>query len=115
MLLLLAAAATAGLAGHNVALVTGGLFLLGVGWSCGLIAGSSMLSESLAVGLRPVVQGFSDLVMNICGAGGALLAGGVMGATSYRALSGVVAAMVVLTAVVLIRNTGSVRPPVPAA
>ncbi|HYN99715.1 MAG TPA: MFS transporter [Actinomycetota bacterium] len=115
MLLLLAAAATAGLAGHNVALVTGGLFLLGVGWSCGLIAGSSMLSESLAVDLRPVVQGFSDLVMNICGAGGALLAGGVMGATSYRARSGVGAAMVVITAAVLVRNAGRVRPPVPAA
>lgn len=107
MLLLLAAAATAGMGGHNVPLVTVGLFLLGVGWSCGLIAGSSMLSESLPVEMRPVVQGLSDLVMNISGAGGALLAGVVMGATSFGTLSAVVAAMVVLTAVMLMRGNGT--------
>jgi MFS family permease len=104
MLLLLAAAVTAGVAGHNVPLVTWGLFLLGVGWSCGLIAGSSMLSEALTLELRPTVQGLSDLVMNICGASGALLAGAVMGATSYQMLSGVVAAMVVITALVIVRS-----------
>jgi MFS family permease len=107
MLLLLAAAGTAGMGGHNVPTVTTGLFLLGVGWSCGLIAGSSMLSEALSVDLRPVVQGFSDLVMNVCGAGGALLAGAVMGLTSYGTLSGLVAAMVVLTALSLFRGSGT--------
>ncbi|MEX0790531.1 MAG: MFS transporter [Actinomycetota bacterium] len=110
MLLLLAAAATAGMGGHNVPLVTVGLFLLGVGWSCGLIAGSSMLSESLPVAMRPVVQGLSDLVMNVCGGAGALLAGAVMGWTSYGALSGVVAVMVVLTALSLVRSLG-IGPP----
>ena len=105
MLLLLASAITAGMAGHNVPLVTWGLFLLGVGWSCGLIAGSSMLSESLSLELRPTVQGLSDLVMNICGASGALLAGALMGATSFRVLSGVVAAMVVVTALAIGRST----------
>lgn len=82
-----------------------GLFLLGVGRSCGLIAGSSMLSEALGVEMRPAVQGFSDLVMNICGAGGALLAGAVMGATSYGALSSLVGVMVVLTALSLVRGS----------
>lgn len=110
MLLLLAAAATAGMGGHNVPMVTIGLFLLGVGWSCGLIAGSSMLSEALSVDLRPVVQGFSDLVMNACGAGGALLAGAVMGATSFGALSGLVGTMVVLTVLSLVRGMGAVPP-----
>ncbi len=107
MLLLLAAAGTAGIGSHNVPMVTTGLFLLGVGWSCGLIAGSSMLSEALSVDLRPVVQGFSDLVMNICGAGGALLAGAVMGVTSYGTLSGLVGTMVVLTALSLFRGSGT--------
>lgn len=104
MLLLLASAVTAGVAGNNVPLVTWGLFLLGVGWSCGLIAGSSMLSESLTLELRPTVQGLSDLVMNICGASGALLAGALMGATSYRVLSGVVARMVVVSALAIGRS-----------
>lgn len=110
MLLLLAAAGTAGMGGHNVPMVTAGLFLLGVGWSCGLIAGSSMLSEALGVELRPVVQGFSDLVMNICGAGGALLAGAVMGATSYATLSLLVGTMVVLTALSLAKGLGTRSP-----
>lgn len=105
MLLLLTSAVTAGIAGHNVPLVTGGLFLLGLGWSCGLIAGSAMLSEALTLELRPVVQGFSDLVMNICGAGGALLGGAVMGATSYQMLSALVAIMVIVTALTLVRPT----------
>lgn len=105
MTLLLAAAVTAGTAGHNVPMVTTGLFLLGVGWSCGLIAGSSMLSEALTVELRPTVQGLSDLVMNVSGASGALLAGAIMGATSYRVLSSVVAAMVVITALTIGRST----------
>ncbi len=104
MLLLLAAAGFAGIGGHNVPVVTWGLFLLGVGWSCALIAGSSMLSEGLTLELRPTAQGLSDLVMNICGASGALLAGALMGATSYRTLSGVVAAMVVVTALIITRS-----------
>lgn len=69
-----------------------------------------MLSEALSVDLRPVVQGFSDLVMNACGAGGALLAGAVMGATSFGALSGLVGTMVVLTVLSLVRGMGAVPP-----
>jgi MFS family permease len=87
-------------------MVSVGLVLLGVGWSCGLIAGSSMLSEALPLHMRPAVQGVSDLVMNMCGAGGALIAGAVMGATSYQVLSGLVGAMVVLTAVTLAFRVG---------
>ncbi len=111
MALLLAAAVTAGMAGHNVPMVTGGLFLLGVGWSCGLIAGSAMLSQSVPLDMRPSVQGLSDLAMNVCGASGALIAGAVMGATSYRTLSSLVATMVVVMGVTLLRPAR----PIPAA
>ncbi|HEX2052112.1 MAG TPA: MFS transporter, partial [Actinomycetota bacterium] len=103
MLVLLAAAVIAGTSGHNVPLITTGLFLLGLGWSCGLVAGSSMLSESLALEMRPAAQGFSDLVMNVCGASGAVLAGAVMGATSYQVLSILVGCLVILTALNLLR------------
>ncbi|HVL50618.1 MAG TPA: MFS transporter, partial [Actinomycetota bacterium] len=110
MLLLLAAAVIAGTAGHHVGLITTGLILLGIGWSCGLIAGSAMLSEALALELRPSVQGFSDLVMNTCGAAGALLAGAVMGITSFQVLAGLVAVMVVATALNLVRPLSSGPP-----
>lgn len=109
MVILLAAAGLAGAGGHDVALVSAGLFLLGVGWSCGLIAGSAMLSQALTLEFRPAAQGLSDLVMNICGAGGALLAGAAMGATSYRVLAGLVAIMVSLTALAIVRTRPRAR------
>jgi MFS family permease len=60
-----------------------GLFLLGLGWSCTLIAGSAFLSESVSVEMRPASQGASDLVMNLSGAGGGALAGVIIGTLSY--------------------------------
>ena len=59
-----------------------GLFLLGLGWSCTLIAGSAFLSESVSVEMRPASQGASDLVMNLAGAGGGVIAGVIIGTLS---------------------------------
>jgi MFS family permease len=60
-----------------------GLFLLGLGWSCTLIAGSAFLSESVDQQFRASSQGASDLVMNLSGAGGGALAGVIIGTLSY--------------------------------
>ena len=60
-----------------------GLFLLGLGWSCTLIAGSAYLSESVDAEFRASSQGASDLVMNLSGAGGGALAGVIIGTLSY--------------------------------
>jgi MFS family permease len=60
-----------------------GLFLLGLGWSCTLIAGSAYLSESVDTEFRASSQGASDLVMNLAGAGGGALAGVIIGTLSY--------------------------------
>jgi hypothetical protein len=60
-----------------------GLFLLGLGWSCTLIAGSAYLSESVDIQTRASSQGASDLVMNLSGAGGGALAGVIIGTLSY--------------------------------
>ncbi|MEU7987637.1 MFS transporter [Streptosporangium canum] len=96
--LLLAAAVLAGTAGpHGVTQVSAGLALLGAGWSCGLIAGSAMLSEAVPLEHRPAVQGLSDLLMNVCGATGAVAAGVIVGALSYGVLGTVVAVMVTIT------------------
>ncbi|CAA9248951.1 MAG: Uncharacterized MFS-type transporter [uncultured Blastococcus sp.] len=75
-LLLLAAAALAGTAAPGAAVQLGiGLLLLGLGWSCGLIAGSTLVSESVGADLRPTAQGGTDLLMGL----GAALAGVVGG------------------------------------
>jgi MFS family permease len=52
-----------------------GLFLLGLGWSCGLVAGSTMVTEAVPAELRPTAQGATDLLMGL----GAAVAGAVGG------------------------------------
>lgn len=47
-----------------------GLFLLGLGWSCTLIAGSTLVTDEVEPRERPSVQGLSDLTMNVAGAVG---------------------------------------------
>jgi MFS family permease len=82
--LLLFAALVAGTApGMDSVRLGLGLFSLGLGWSCTLIAGSTFLSESVKVSMRPSSQGASDLVMNLMGAGGGALAGVIIGTLSY--------------------------------
>ncbi len=108
---LLGAAALAGTAGdHHVAQVAVGLGLLGTGWSCGLVAGSALLTESAPVEHRPSVQGLSDLLMNVCGATGTIVAGAIVGGLSYSVLGLAVGALVVATGVWLATGRGAVRP-----
>ncbi|MER5646693.1 MFS transporter [Streptosporangium sp. NPDC002524] len=96
--LLLAAVVLAGGAGaHDVVRVTIGLVLLGLGWSCGLISGSAMLSEAVPLEHRAPVQGLSDLLMNICGATGTVIAGVIVGSLSYGMLGAFVAVVVTVT------------------
>jgi len=64
-----------------------GLALLGLGWSCTLIAGSTLLSESMPIESRPSIQGTADLLMGISGASAGLVAGLVVGLGSYALLT----------------------------
>ncbi|MFC6079663.1 MFS transporter [Sphaerisporangium aureirubrum] len=97
--LLLAAGLAASAAPHDVALLSLGLFLLGTGWSCGLVAGSALLSESVALDHRPSAQGLSDLLMNVCGATGTIAAGLIVATGSYALLGIAVAVLVAIPAV----------------
>ena len=85
--LLLAACAAAGTAGHDSARLAIGLVLLGLGWSATMVAGSSLLSQSMSAELRPSAQGLSDLVMGIAGASAGALSGVVVQAFGYPALA----------------------------
>jgi MFS family permease len=75
IVLLLGACAVAGTAGHGSAQLAIGMMLLGLGWSGTMVAGSTMLSESVPLELRASAQGLSDLVMGLAGA----LAGAISG------------------------------------
>jgi MFS family permease len=70
-----------------------GLVLLGLGWSCALVAGSTLLSESVSVDSRAAVQGAADFVMGACGAVGGALAGVVVGLAGYGTLNALAGAL----------------------
>lgn len=80
-----------------------GLFLLGLGWSCTLIAGSALLSESVAGTFKASSQGASDLVMNLAGAGGGAIAGVIIGTLNYGWLCFSAAVPVTILAVLSFR------------
>ncbi len=86
-----------------------GLLLLGLGWSAGLIAGSTLLAESVAADSRPAVQGTSDLLMNLVGAFGAAVSGVLMALVGFGGLTAV-AAVVVLPVLVLAARARVMRP-----
>ncbi|MEV0809559.1 MFS transporter [Micromonospora sp. NPDC050200] len=98
--LLLAACAVAGTAGHDTPQLSVGLVLLGLGWSGTMVAGSTLLSESVPAAVRPSVQGFSDLTMGLAGAAAAALSGFVMRAAGYPVLT-LLAAIAVVPLVAL--------------
>ena len=82
--ILLSSALISGFARADDAIILGiGLFLLGLGWSCTLIAGSALLTESVSPELTSASQGASDLVMNLSGASGGAIAGVVIATLSY--------------------------------
>lgn len=84
---LLVACATAGSAGHHSARLSVGLFLLGLGWSGTMVAGSTLLSESVPAPVRPSAQGLADLVMGLAGASGGAASGLVMAWAGYPTLA----------------------------
>lgn len=94
--------------GHESMQLAIGLFLLGLGWSCTLIAGSTLLTESIPVDERPNVQGTADLLMGIAGAIAGLTSGLVVGLGSYALLNIICAALVVPLVAATLR--GAARP-----
>lgn len=85
-------------AGFSVGL-TAGLVLLGLGWSCTMVAGSGTVAGAVPVGQRASVQGAADLVMGLSAAAGGALAGVVMDLAGYAVLCAVAALAAVALAV----------------
>ncbi|GLY68050.1 hypothetical protein [Amycolatopsis taiwanensis] len=89
----LGSAAASILSHGSVPWTMAGLFLLGLGWSFALVAGSAMLSESTPAELRPVVQGTADTSMNVVAAVAAGLAGPLMTVIGFGGLNAFAAAL----------------------
>ncbi|MGQ0845794.1 MAG: MFS transporter [Sporichthyaceae bacterium] len=100
--LMVVAGVVCGSAGRDQPALLGvGLVLLGTGWSCGLIAGSVLLTESLAIADRARAQGLSDVVMNVSGAAGGVAAGVIVEGGGFGTL-GICAASLATTYFLLV-------------
>ena len=71
-----------------------GLFLLGLGWSCGLIAGSTLVTESVGPDMRPTAQGGTDLLMGLGAAMAGVIGGPLLAVGGFGLVAGVSAALV---------------------
>jgi MFS family permease len=112
--LLLTACALAGSAGHDPARLAGGLMTLGLGWSATMVAGSTLLSESVSGELRASAQGLSDLMMGLAGASAGAISGVILQEWGYSTLA-LLAALATAPLVVLVslstdRITGRAGP-----
>jgi MFS family permease len=85
--MLLAACAMAGNAGHAPARLAAGLMVLGLGWSATMVAGSTLLTESIPVELRASGQGLSDLLMGLAGASAGAVSGVIVDTWGYPTLT----------------------------
>jgi MFS family permease len=85
-----------------------GLFLLGLGWSLGTVASSTLLTAATPRARRPEVQGLADMTTGFTAAAGGAAAGVVLGVVGFgwlNAGASVLAFGVLLVALVAGRHT----------
>ncbi|MGV9625810.1 MFS transporter [Streptomyces sp. NPDC003487] len=105
----------AGTAGDSHGQTAAGLFVLGLGWSAGLVSGSALLTDSVPPPARAAAQGLSDLTMNTSAGIGGAVAGLVVAQASYAWLNLAAACLLLpLAALALFTRPGR-RGPTPAA
>lgn len=105
-------AATAG--GDQTLLLVTSLFLLGLGWNFGFVAGSAYLTEGIAAAERVHLQGLADTIVWSSSAIASLSSGFLLELGSYATLSLIGAALVTVPVITFLR----LRPesePAPAA
>ncbi|WP_406009598.1 MFS transporter [Streptomyces sp. NBC_00637] len=106
--LLAVALFVAGTAGGSHGQTAAGLFVLGLGWSAGLVSGSALLTDAVPQSARAAAQGLSDLTMNTSAGFGGAIAGLIVAQASYAWLNVAAAVLLVpLAALVLFTRIGS--------
>jgi len=87
---------------ENLGSVMVALILLGFGWSAATVAGAVMLTGALNADERPRVQGVSDSLMSLAGAGGGALAGVILALLGYAMLNVIVLWLVLAVIIVVL-------------
>ncbi|MEV1052760.1 MFS transporter [Streptomyces sp. NPDC049887] len=103
--LLSCAALLAGTAGAGHGRTAAGLFLLGLGWSAGLVSGSALLTDSVPGPARAAAQGLSDLTMNAAAGIGGVMAGLIVAHGGYGLLNLVAACLLLPLAALAVRRS----------
>ncbi len=106
---LVMATVMAALAGEAATLLWPSLWLLGIGWSFGLIGGSSLLVESVPDSSRVTVQGAADLLMSFCGGLAGFSSGFIRKAFGFHTLSNLGTILALVLVVIGIRRLTSHR------
>lgn len=104
--LLACAAFLAGTAGGSQGQIAVGLFVLGLGWSAGLVSGSALLTDSVPQPARAAAQGLSDLTMNTSAGIGGAVAGLVVARASYGWLNFTAACLLIPLAALALFTRG---------
>ncbi|MDF3147422.1 MULTISPECIES: MFS transporter [unclassified Streptomyces] len=112
--LLACAVFLAGTAGGSHGQTAVGLFVLGLGWSAGLVSGSALLTDSVPQPARAAAQGLSDLVMNASAGVGGAVAGLVVAQASYGWLNFTAACLLLPLAALVLFTRGRRAADVPA-
>jgi MFS family permease len=106
--LVLSAVMAAGAGGADRGLLVVSLFLLGLGWNFGFVAGSAYLTEGAPTHLRVPLQGVADAVVWTSGAAASASSGLLLEASGYATLS-IVGAILVIAPVALMFRYGPAR------
>lgn len=108
--ILVAAGLIAALAPHHATVLLGwGLFLLGLGWNMGFVAGSTLLTVAVEPELRPVVQGRVDSVVWGVGAVATISSGLLLDGPGYSWTAYIGIGLVAVLAWVLVTRPRRVR------
>jgi MFS family permease len=92
-------------AGYQPSLIFIGLFLLGLGWSFGLIAGSALLTASVPESSRVAAQGLSDSLLSGLAAAAAVTSGLIKQGWGFHWLANLAGGCAVALAVVTVLVT----------
>lgn len=84
--------------------VVAALILLGLGWSAALVSTSAMLQEKVPPHVRPRFQGRNDMLMNIAGALGGLIAGPIVSVYGMPAMAMVCGGVLLVLTLIGVRG-----------
>lgn len=79
----------------NGALLALGMWLIGLGWNLGFVAGSALLTDAVDLPERPRLQGLADTGMGVVAALGSLASGPILAGAGFATLNLAVALAVV--------------------